>query len=138
MSNPDNPFSSMMSGAGTETSTKTQRQFARFQVSWRVSLVFGSGANRVVYRGSSYDISMGGLCFRSENNIPHKEEGSLLLLLPAQHMNEMSQPLEIRSQVVYSAFSKGAFRIGVKFNEFKPGDRAILDARLRHLAAKMS
>lgn len=135
MNDPVNPFSSMAPGG--DTGVKSQRQYARFQVSWRVSLVFGSGAKRIVYRGSSYDISMGGLCFRCEDNISYKEEGSLLLLLPPQHMHEVSQPLEIRSQVVYSAFSKGAFRIGIKFNEFKPGDRAILDARLRHLAAKM-
>ncbi|MDD5242361.1 MAG: PilZ domain-containing protein [Sulfuricella sp.] len=109
----------------------SMRQFERYLVRWRMAIVFDGGKGKDTFHGRVNDISAGGISIHCDYNIFYTDIVTLLLAIPPLSITQDKKIIEVKSRMVYTILSKNAFRIGLKFIRFKPGDEKFLKERLK-------
>lgn len=109
----------------------SMRQQERYLVRWRMAIVFENDKGKDTFYGKGNDISMGGISIYCDRNIFHKGTVTLFLMVPPLNAKQTKRILEIKGRMVYTILSKNAFRIGLQFLKFKPGDEEFLENRLK-------
>lgn len=106
-----------------------QRQHPRFRVRWRVA-VRCDGIN--TYYGETIDISLGGICFLTDQNLNAGTPVQVFVQLPPKRQGKEPQVVTAKAKVLYTAFSAehDRWRLGVQFTEFSTAERAKLEKEL--------
>ena len=112
-------------------SNASMRKTDRYLVRWRMAIVLDKDKGENTFYGKVNDISMGGISIYCDHNIFHKGIVTLLLMIPPLSVTQTQRILEIKSRMVYTTLSRNAFRIGLQFIRFKPGDEEFLETRLK-------
>lgn len=110
----------------------SMRQKDRYLARWRMAIVFENDEGEETFYGKVNDVSMGGISIYCNHNIFHKGTVALFLMIPPLNAKQTKKILEIKSRMVYTILSNNAFRIGLQFLRFKPGDEEFLENRLKN------
>jgi hypothetical protein len=108
---------------------ESQRRYPRFPVDVQASLRTTDG-RRVSAR--TRDVSRSGICLISDYALPSGENLLVELVLLIGTTSE-SEPLLLRSRVVWCTAIADAFQIGAMFQGLSPKESGFLDMFLRYL-----
>ncbi|MGE5026857.1 MAG: PilZ domain-containing protein [Betaproteobacteria bacterium] len=106
------------------------RSYERLLVNWRIAIVYEGGKGKSTYYGRAHDLSMGGVSIYCDHNIFFEESVILLLAIPPLTTGRRERILEIHSKMVYTVLTRRGFRVGLRFLEFKPGEKKLLEERV--------
>lgn len=112
-----------------ENSIEEEKRVApRFLVNWKVVVMNEVNGKRSFYHGRAYDISMGGLCLHSENNLIFTNSVIVLISVPPLSDKDKVHVIEVHSRISNTVLASDTklFRIGVTFLRFKEGDERYL------------
>lgn len=111
------------------------RNAQRYNVHWKMAVVFEDQENKPTYRGKTHDLSLSGTAMLTDVNIkPTSSPVIILLAPPPLHVKDRPKVVEIKArqhEAVYSGESR-CFRLGFSFLEFKRDSLDYLTERLSH------
>lgn len=111
------------------------RNAQRYNVHWKMAVVFEDQENKPTYRGKTHDLSLAGTAMLTDVNIqPTPSPVIILLAPPPLHVNDRPKVVEIKArqhEAVYSGVHR-CFRLGFSFLEFKRDSLDYLTNRLSH------
>ena len=110
-----------------------QRASPRYPLHCRAAI--RGNDNQLIY-GETLDVSIGGASVLMALNIPKGMVVSLFLQMPAQRVGEAPGMVEVRTKVLYTAFSAdhGAWRLGVQFLDVSADAQKKLGQALKRFA----
>jgi len=106
------------------------RSHERALVNWRMAIVYEGGKAKSTFYGRAHDLSIGGVSIYCDYNIFFEKSVILLLALPPINTAQRERILEIHCQMMYTVLTRRGFRVGLKFLEFNPGERNLLQERM--------
>lgn len=109
--------------------TEEKRVYPRFLVNWKVVVMNERNGKREFFHGRAHDISMGGLCLHSEDNLIFTNSVIVLISVPPNSPKLKPHVLEVQSKLCYTVLANDIrqFRIGIRFLKFKEGDKRYLE-----------
>jgi len=109
-----------------------KRSDPRFLVNWRVVVVNERDGKKAFFHGRAHDISMGGLCLLSDHNLSFNNSVTVLISVPPDSAKQKPYVVEVRSRIVNTVLASNIrqFRIGIRFVNFKDGDKRFLEQYL--------
>lgn len=111
------------------------RNARRYNVRWKMAVVFEDQENRPTYRGKTHDLSLSGTAMLTDVNVkPSASPVIILLAPPPLNINDRPKVVEIKArqnEAVYSGEAR-CFRLGFSFIEFKKDSLDYLAERLTH------
>lgn len=112
---------------------KELRQHKRYNMHFKVAMIFSEQANRPTFHGITHDISVDGTAVITEHSIYTEEPITVLIAIPPVNIGQKQKILEARAKIVYAVHSSshGRFRIGVHFEQFKGDGKGFLDKTLK-------
>lgn len=115
-----------------DSGTEEKRGHPRFLVNWKVVVMNEVNGKREFFHGRAHDISMGGLCLYSENNLTFTNSILVLISVPPHSAKRKPHVLEVHSKISYTVLASNVrqFRIGIRFVKFKNGDKRYLEEYL--------
>jgi len=119
------------------------RNAERYNVHWKMAVVFENQENKPTYHGYTHDLSLVGTGMLTHVNLLKPALPVIILLAPPPlTLKDRPKIIEIRSRqldAVYSGETR-CFRLGFAFVEFKNDGLDLLTERLKHhkSVAKMS
>lgn len=114
------------------SATEEKRSSPRFLVNWKVVVMNEVNGKREFFHGRAHDISMGGLCLYSEDNLTFNNSILVLISVPPESARHKPHVLEVESKIGYTVLASNVsqFRIGIRFIKFKEGDKRYLEQYL--------
>jgi len=112
-----------------DSATEEKRSYPRFLVNWKVVVVTENNGKQQIFHGRAYDISMGGLCLLSDDNLTFTDSFTVLVSVPPDSAMHKPYVLEVRSKIGYTVLASDVrkFRIGIRFIEFKNDGKRYLE-----------
>jgi hypothetical protein len=111
------------------------RNAERYNVHWKMALVFDGQEQKPTYHGRTHDLSLVGTGMLTNVNLLKPSLPVIILLAPPPlHTKDRPKIIEIRSRqldAVYSGETR-CFRLGFAFMEFKNDGLDVLTERLKH------
>lgn len=120
-----------------------RRHEHRVPLKMDVSVVYHqhrNAATRPTYRGVTSDISMQGVSIVVDHNIFTDDDVTLLIGLVPEYSGGPRKIIEVIARMVYTVYSPQhyAFRVGIRFKEFKRNGRALLAANIEQRMVRYS
>jgi len=102
------------------SATEEKRGFPRFLVNWKVVVMNEVNGKRSFFHGRAHDISMGGLCLYSEDNLTFNNSILVLISVPPESARHKPHVLEVESKVGYTVLASivSQVRSGIRFVKF--------------------
>ncbi|MCX7178547.1 MAG: PilZ domain-containing protein [Proteobacteria bacterium] len=110
------------------------RQAIRYNVKWKIALIFEDQEHKPTFHGRTQDLSLSGTGMLTDTNINATASVIILLAPPPLHLGHRQKIIEIKAHqqyVVYSGQTK-CWRLGFAFLEFKNDGFNLLRDRLLH------
>lgn len=120
-----------------------RREGRRVPLKMDVSVVYPQHKGVIThptYYGVTSDISIQGASIVVDHNISTNEDVTILIGLVPEHSGGPRKIIEVVARMVYTVYSPQhyAFRVGVKFKEFKRNGQALLAANIERRMIKFS
>ena len=112
---------------------KELRQHKRYNMHFKVALVFSEADHRPTYHGITHDISIEGAAVLTDHSIYTEDQITVLLAIPPAHIGQKQKIIEMRAKIAYIVHSANQqqFRVGLHFEQFKGDARSFLDKTLK-------
>jgi len=113
-----------------------RRESARVGLELRLALVYPQREGRParpMFHGKTHDIGLSGLSMVVDYNIFQEGEVAVVLALPPTHAGASRRAVTCAAEMSYAIHSSklDAYKIGLRFREFRGNGRELLDAVLR-------
>ena len=113
-----------------------RRESARVGLELRLALVYPQRDDRParpMFHGKTHDIGLSGLSMIVDYNILQEGDVSVVLALPPAHAGGSRRAVACTAEMSYAIHSSklDAYKIGLRFREFRGNGKELLDAVLR-------
>lgn len=116
-----------------KTRTAEHRLLKRHAVHWKVVIIYKKDGKDATFHGQTYDLSLGGACIYSDENIYVEEPVVMSIKVRTKHSSQ--KVIGVKCQMLYNIISSnyGKFRIGIQFIEFNADGKEVLADALSRL-----
>lgn len=111
-----------------------KRSAARYQVRWKIALIFDEEECKPTYHGRTHDLTLEGTGMLTHRDVMTESAVVVLLAIPPLQRNFKPKVIEISARQIYSVYSGATycFRLGLEFIHFKNDGLQILEEALSH------
>lgn len=104
------------------------RGLARYQVRWKIAMVFDGMTHMPIYHGRTRDLTVCGTAMLTDRDVFSDHPVVILLAIPPTTPNGRHKIVEIRARQIYSVYSgeTACFRLGLEFVDFKGSGLEVL------------
>jgi len=118
-----------------------RREVSRVRLQLRLAVIYpqrDGRPNQPIYHAKTHDICLSGLSMVVDDNVYHEGEVTILLALPPVHSWASQKIITATAVMTYAIHSSklGAYKIGMKFLEFKEDGKRLLQEALQQDLSK--